>query len=87
VSGSLQACETNIEKGHILVSKVSDTCTFDVAPNSHLLLFGGLPYAEERYIYWNFVSSSKEKIEAAKKAWKQQTFPMMPNDNSYVPLP
>ncbi|MEN1785813.1 MAG: pirin family protein [Bacteroidota bacterium] len=87
VSGSLQACETTIEKGHILVSKVSDTCMLDVAPNSHLLLFGGPPYAEERHIYWNFVSSSKEKIEAAKEAWKQQTFPMMPKDNSYVPLP
>ncbi|WP_067037057.1 pirin family protein [Allomuricauda sp. CP2A] len=87
VEGSIEACGEVVEKGNILVSKVEDTCNIILRPNTHLLLFGGEPFPEERHIYWNFVSSSKEKIEAAKEAWRNKTFPMMENDNTYVPLP
>ncbi|MDT0607548.1 pirin family protein [Croceitalea rosinachiae] len=87
VKGSIAACGETVGKGNILVSKVEDTCDITLNPNSHLLLFGGEPFPEERYIYWNYVSSSKEKIEEAKKAWKNKSFPMMENDTSYVPLP
>jgi redox-sensitive bicupin YhaK (pirin superfamily) len=87
VEGSINACGQNVEKGHILVSKVEDTCSTVLAANSHILLFGGQAFPEERHIYWNFVSHDKRKIEAAKKAWANKTFPMMTNDTSYVPLP
>lgn len=87
VEGSIEACGEVVEKGNILVSKVEDTCNIILYPNTHLLLFGGEPFPEERHIYWNFVSSSKEKIEAAKEAWRNKTFPMMENDDTYVPLP
>ncbi len=87
VEGGIEACEETIGKGNILVSKVEDTCKITLKPNSHLLLFGGEPLAEERHIYWNFVSSSKEKIEQAKGEWKNKTFPMMKHDKTYVPLP
>lgn len=87
VEGSIDACGETVEKGNILVSKVEDTCHIKLRPNSHLLLFGGEPFAEERHIFWNFVSSSKEKIENAKTAWQNKTFPMMENDDTYVPLP
>ncbi len=87
VEGSIVACDETVGEGNILVSKVDDTCNIKLTPNSHLLLFGGEPFPEERYIYWNFVSSSKEKLEQAKKAWVDKTFPMMKNDNTYVPLP
>ncbi|MGW9686235.1 pirin family protein [Flagellimonas sp. 2504JD1-5] len=85
--GSIDACGEVIQKGNILVSKVEDTCDITVHSNSHLLLFGGEAFPEERYIYWNFVSSSMETITQAKKDWKNKTFPMMLNDNTYVPLP
>ncbi|WP_420601699.1 pirin family protein [Flagellimonas sp.] len=85
--GSIDACGEIIKKGNILVSKVEDTCDITVHPNSHLLLFGGEPFPEERHIYWNFVSTSKEKIALALEDWKNKTFPMMSNDNTYVPLP
>ncbi|KPM33472.1 Pirin domain protein [Croceitalea dokdonensis DOKDO 023] len=87
VEGAINACGQEVAKGNILVSKVEDTCDITLAPHTHLLLFGGEPFPEERHIYWNFVSSSKEKIEQAKQQWAARTFPMMPNDNSYVPLP
>lgn len=87
VEGSIEACGEVVEKGNILVSKVEDTCNIKLSPNTHLLLFGGEPFPEERHIFWNFVSSSKETIEQAKEAWKNKTFPMMTDDNTYVPLP
>ncbi|WP_297795891.1 pirin family protein [uncultured Eudoraea sp.] len=87
VEGAIEACGKEIKKGNILVSKVSDACKVLVKADSHLLLFGGEPLNEERHIYWNFVSHSKDKIEAAKQAWNNKTFPMMENDKTYVPLP
>ena len=87
VDGAIKACSENIDRGNILVSKVEDTCEITITPNSHVLLFGGIPYPEERHIYWNFVSHDKDKIEGAKKEWAAKTFPMMEKDNTYVPLP
>ena len=87
VEGSVNACGENISKGNILVSKVSDVCKTTICAKSHILLFGGKPFAEERHIYWNFVSHSKAKIEEAKKAWANKDFPMMEKDDTYVPLP
>lgn len=87
VEGGIVACEEEITKGNIVISKVEDTCKIELKPNSHLLLFGGEPFPEERHIYWNFVSTSKKKIEDAKNAWVNKTFPMMENDTTYVRLP
>jgi redox-sensitive bicupin YhaK (pirin superfamily) len=87
VEGAIEACGETVEKGNILVSKVSDTCTTILKANSHILLFGGEPFAEKRHIHWNFVSSDKDKIEKAKKDWQTKSFPMMENDNSYISLP
>jgi redox-sensitive bicupin YhaK (pirin superfamily) len=87
VEGSIKACNEIIEKGNILVSKAENVCNVQLQPNTHLLLFGGEPFDEKRYIHWNFVSSDKEKIEKAKREWKNKTFPMMQNDTTYVALP
>ncbi len=87
VEGTIQACGEIIGKGNILVSKVEDTCTLTLLPNTHVLLFGGELFPEERHIFWNFVASSREKIESAKQRWQQKTFPMIAHDGTYVPLP
>lgn len=40
-----------------------------------------------RYLFWNFVSSSKERLQQAKKDWENKRFPKVPNDDTYIPLP
>ncbi|MEM9141686.1 MAG: pirin family protein [Bacteroidota bacterium] len=87
VEGGIEACGERISKGHILVSKVTDSCAIKVLPNTHLLLFGGEPFAEKRHIFWNFVSSREDRIEKAKAEWTARTFPLMIGESSYVPLP
>ena len=62
-------------------------CVAAVAPTRAMLL-GGAPLDGERHIWWNFVSSSTERIEQAKRAWKERRFPTVPGDeHEFVPLP
>ncbi len=87
VAGELEACGNTVKKGNMLVSKVNDACKVLVKPKTHLLLFGGPPFDEERFIYWNFVSSNKENLEKAKEKWRNKQFPKVPGDNTYVTMP
>lgn len=87
VEGNIKACEHQLGAGNMLVSKIDNQCALTMTAGSHLLLFGGEPFEEERFIYWNFVATSMEKIEKAKLEWLNNEFPKVPNDSTYVPLP
>lgn len=87
VKGAIEACGNIIEQGNMLVSKTESTCTIVLQASTHVLIFGGQPFKEERHIYWNFVSTSLEKIEAAKNLWKNHNFPKVMDDDSYISLP
>jgi redox-sensitive bicupin YhaK (pirin superfamily) len=55
---------------------------------SRVMLLGGAPMDGPRHIWWNFVSSSEERIERAKKEWKEGAFPKIPGDDAeFIPLP
>lgn len=71
----------------ILIAKDSSLCTFTMAENTTVYLFGGEVFPEERFIYWNFVASSQELIEAAKQRWIDQAFAPVPGETGFVPLP
>ena len=71
----------------MLISKVEDECQIKLAKGTRLLAFGGQPLGEERFMYWNFVSSSKERLEQAKKDWAEKRFLQVPGDDTYIPLP
>ncbi|SAL47499.1 pirin domain-containing protein [Caballeronia sordidicola] len=51
------------------------------------MLLGGAPLDGHRFIEWNFVSSSKEKIAAAKEAWSEQRMGSVPGETEFIPLP
>ena len=71
----------------LLVAKDAKLCEIEIKANTTIYLFGGDAFPEEHFIYWNFVSSSKEKIEQAKEDWKNHNFPKVPGDDDYVPMP
>ena len=87
VKGYIEACDQRIEKGNMLVAKDKDHCKIIIGDDTHLLIFGGAAFDEERYIFWNFVSTEQEKIEIAKERWKSKDFKMISGDKSYIPLP
>src|SRR5690606_15087896 len=52
------------------------------------VLLGGEAFTTHRYVYWNFVSSSRERIEQAKEDWVARRFPLIPGDaEEFIPLP
>jgi redox-sensitive bicupin YhaK (pirin superfamily) len=56
--------------------------------DSHVVLAGGEPFSEPRHIWWNFVSSSKDRIEQAKDDWRSGRFARIPGDDKeFIPLP
>ena len=57
------------------------------ADGARLMLLGGAPVDGPRHIWWNFVSSSKERIERAKADWKEGRFAKVPGDPEFIPLP
>lgn len=75
----------------LLVAKEATLCEFEMEENSTIYLFGGEPFPEERFIFWNFVHSDKEKIEQAKKNWQEQNLDAFPkvvgDEEELVPLP
>ncbi|HLS94949.1 MAG TPA: pirin family protein [Sphingobacterium sp.] len=75
--------------GHkqILITKDAHLCSFTMRPDTTVYIFGGEPFLEERYIYWNFVATDKATIERAKEDWQHRRFPPVIHDDGYVPLP
>lgn len=53
----------------------------------HFVVFGGEPFEEDRIIWWNLVSTSQEKIDAAKESWREQKFPKIQDETEFIPLP
>ena len=55
---------------------------------ARLMLLGGEAFATPRHVYWNFVSSSRDRIEQAKHDWQQGNFPLVPGDEEeFIPIP
>jgi redox-sensitive bicupin YhaK (pirin superfamily) len=58
------------------------------ATGGRLMLMGGQAFTTRRYVFWNFVSSSRDRINQAKEDWKALRFPLIPGDDQeYIPLP
>lgn len=71
----------------MVVFEIGAELEVEIKKGSLCVLIGGEPFSTERHIWWNFVSSSKEKIEKAKAAWENQSFPQVPGEEIRIPLP
>lgn len=71
----------------ILIANDSKLCSFEIGENSTVYIFGGEAFPEERFMYWNFVSSDKALLEKAKQDWQEQKFPKINGETEFVPLP
>jgi len=76
------------EPGTMVVFGARTDVSLRAESAARLVLVGGKPLEGTRHIWWNFVSSSAERIERAKRDWKQGRFPKVPGDEvEFVPLP
>ena len=86
--GEVEIADQVFEAGRLLVFRPGDAITVRARTNARIMLLGGEPMDGPRYIWWNFVASSKDKIEAAKDDWKQARFGIVPGDEKeFIPLP
>lgn len=87
VKGSVEVSGTTYRAGQMLVFSKGVDPIILAKESTTLMLLGGEPLGE-RFIWWNFVSSRKERIEQAKADWKEGRIILPPSDNhEYVPLP
>jgi redox-sensitive bicupin YhaK (pirin superfamily) len=62
--------------------------TLKAGSASRVMLLGGEAFATKRHVFWNFVSSSRDRINQAKEDWREHRFPLVPGDeNEFIPLP
>ncbi|WP_105381669.1 pirin family protein [Neorhizobium alkalisoli] len=89
LSGELVVAGDRFAADQLLVFRPGDPITLEGGSQGcHLMLFGGAALNSKRHIWWNFVSSSKERIEKAKEEWRSGRFDIVPGDEEeFVPLP
>ncbi len=87
VKGSVEVSGLVYHKGQMLVFSKGADPLITAKENTTLMLLGGEPLGE-RHIWWNFVSSRRERIEQAKEDWTQGRILLPPTDNKeFIPLP
>lgn len=88
IAGDLEVAGDSFAPGQLLVLRPGDTITVKACSDARFMLFGGAPMDGPRYIWWNFVSSRLERIEAAKEEWARGRFDTVPGDEAdFIPLP
>ncbi len=84
--GSIAIDGEGFEPGRLLVFRPATQVLIKAVSRARLMLLGGEPLGA-RYIWWNFVSSSRERIEQAKQDWQAGRFGGVPGDAEFIPLP
>ena len=87
LEGTVEIAGEAFQPGRLLVFSPPDRITVKALSVSRMLLFGGEPLDGPRHLWWNFVSSSPERIEQAKADWKAGRFASVPGDPEFIPLP
>ena len=85
--GEIEIAGDGFEAGRLLVFRPGDEITVTAKQPSRIRLLGGEPMDGPRYIWWNFVSSSEDRIEAAKADWQARRFESVPGETEFIPLP
>jgi redox-sensitive bicupin YhaK (pirin superfamily) len=87
VSGEIDILGDRFGEGRLLILRPGDRISLTATMPTRLALLGGATMDGPRHIWWNFVSSRKERIEQAKNDWKTGRFEPVPGDHERIPLP
>jgi redox-sensitive bicupin YhaK (pirin superfamily) len=87
ISGEIEIAGERFERGRLLIFRPGDAITIKALTPSRFMLLGGANLGP-RHIWWNFVSSRKERIEQAKEDWRAGRFGTVSGDDKeFIPLP
>jgi redox-sensitive bicupin YhaK (pirin superfamily) len=88
VTGEVDIAGDVFAQGRLLVFRPGDRITLKAVTAARVAVIGGAPLDGKRYVWWNFVSSRKERIDQAREEWKQGRFGKVPGDEiEFIPAP
>ena len=87
VEGEVEIAGESFAGPRLLVFRPGDRITVRAKSRARLMFLGGTAMEGPRYIWWNFVSSRRERIEQAKEEWKTGRFRPVPGETEFIPLP
>ena len=87
VDGEVEIAGERYEGPRLLIFRPGDRITVKAIQPTRMMFLGGDALEGPRHIWWNFVSSSKERIEQAKQDWKTGRFAHVPEEHEFIPLP
>jgi len=87
VDGEVEIVGDRYEGPRLLIFRPGDRITVKTTKPTRMMFLGGDALEGPRHIWWNFVSSSKERIEQAKQDWKRGRFAHVPSETEFIPLP
>ncbi|MFT3770280.1 MAG: pirin family protein [Minicystis sp.] len=88
VDGEVSAGSRSFTRHRLLVSAPGAAVRVVAERPSRVVVIGGAPLDGKRFMDWNFVSSSRARLDAARAAWRAQTFPRIPGDDrEHIPYP
>jgi len=85
--GEIEVAGMRGTEGELLVLSSGDAVTLCARHSSRVILLGGERFATPRFIWWNFVASSRERIDSAKLQWAEGRFASVPGESEFIPLP
>ncbi len=87
VQGSVELEGLTFNPGELLIFRPGSELTVRAVTPARMLFLGGEPMDGPRHIFWNFVSSSQERLEEAKADWRERRFAPVPEETEFIPLP
>lgn len=87
INGQLEVNEQTVPPDSLIVLDTSDLTVLKFTNDTRFIAIGGTPFPEPRYMWWNFVSSRKERIRQAAEDWKNQSMGKVPTETEFIPLP
>ena len=87
VDGEVKVAGSPLAPQHLAVASAGSAIEIRAVTAARVMLLGGAKLDGERFIWWNFVASSKELIEEAKARWQAQSFAPVPGETEFIPLP
>ncbi|MDJ0776830.1 MAG: pirin family protein [Gammaproteobacteria bacterium] len=86
VAGALEVDDRALGAHQMAVARAGKTLRLAAQEDSHVMVVGG-SNPGERHIWWNFVASSRERIEQASADWRENRFDKVPGETEFIPLP
>jgi len=87
IDGTIKIGGRSVAAGVLAVLADGVDASIEAQGTAHVMIFGGDALQGDRIVWWNFVSSSRDRLEQAKRDWREGSFGSVPGETDFIPLP